>query len=129
MVVMVGNVCAISGDQPASLATDIDLWRCSQKHYQRACERGSAEAMREGQVCWEGVLKVAVPSSELRRAMERRLTDADPATFLQELLAHSRALLNGVRDRTVKSTALHHLGGNVHLSTVCFCKGDRWDGR
>jgi len=75
--VMVGDVCAVSGAQAASFAVALDLWRSSQKRYQRACERGSAEAMREGQVCREGVLKVAVPSSELRRAMGRRLTGAD----------------------------------------------------
>ena len=77
IVVMVGDVCQLSSGQTASFAVDIDLWRSSQKRYQRACERGSAEAMREGQVCREGVLKVAEPSSELRRAMGRRLTGAD----------------------------------------------------
>ena len=77
VVVMVGDVCPLSGGQTASFATDIDLWRSGQKRYQRACERGSAEAMRESQVCREGVLKVAEPSSELRRAMGRRLTGAD----------------------------------------------------
>ena len=55
VVVMVGDVCAVSGSQTASFAIDIDLWRSSQKRYQHACERGSAEAMRagkeRGQVC------------------------------------------------------------------------------
>ena len=74
---MVGDVCAVSGAQAASFAVALDLWRSSQKRYQRACERGSAEAMRAGQVCRESVLKVAEPSSELRRAMGRRLTGAD----------------------------------------------------
>ena len=74
---MDGDVCPLPGAQAAFFAVDIDLWRSSQKRYQRACERGSAEAMREGQVCREGVLKVAEPSSELRRAMGRRLTGAD----------------------------------------------------
>ena len=69
VVVMVGDVCPLSGGQTASFSTDIDLWRSSQKRYQRACERGSAEAMRAGQVCRESVLKVAEPSSKLRRAM------------------------------------------------------------
>ena len=77
VVVMVGDVCPLSGGQTASFSTDIDLWRSSQKRYQRACERGSAEAMRAGQVCRESVLKVAEPSSKLRRAMGRRLTGAD----------------------------------------------------
>ena len=74
---MVGDVCAVSGSQTASFAIDIDLWRSSQKRYQRACERGSAEAMRAGKACRERVLNVAEPSSELRRAMGRRLTGAD----------------------------------------------------
>ena len=63
VVVIVGNVCVISGDQRASLATDIDLWRCIQKLYQRACERGSGEAKRsinEGFIA--GVRKVWDPS-------------------------------------------------------------------
>ena len=77
VVVMVGDVCPLSGVQTASFATDIDLWRSSHTRYQRACERGSAEAMRAGQVCREGVLKVAEPSSKLRRALGRRLTGAD----------------------------------------------------
>ena len=76
VVVMVGDVCPVSGGQTAPFAVDLDLWRCIQKRYQRACEKGSAEAMQEGQVCREGVLKAAVPSSELRRAMGRRLTGA-----------------------------------------------------
>ena len=71
------RVCAISGDQPSSLATDIDLWRCSQKRHQQACERRSADAKRAGKEWRAGVLKVAEPSSELRRAMERPLTGAD----------------------------------------------------
>ena len=77
VVVMIGDVCAVSGSQTASFAIDIDLWRSSHTRYQRACDRGSAEAMRAGQVCREGVLKVAEPSSKLRRAMGRRLTGAD----------------------------------------------------
>ena len=77
VVVMAGDVCPVSGGQAASFAIDIDLWRSSQKRYQRACEKGSAEAMRAGQVCQEGVLKVAEPSSKLRRALGRRVTGAD----------------------------------------------------
>ena len=36
VVVMIGNVCAVSGSQTASLSVALDLWRCSQKRYQRA---------------------------------------------------------------------------------------------
>ena len=105
---MVGNVCAISGDQPASLATDIDLWRCSQKRHQQACETRSADAKRAGKEWRAGVVKVAEPSGYLRRAMELRLTGADLAFFIRELLVHSPALLNGVRGRTAKSADLLH---------------------
>ena len=77
MVVMVGDVCAVSGGQTAPLTTDIDLQRDHATALSEACERGSAEAMRAGKVCREGVLKVAGPSSKLRRAMGRRLTGAD----------------------------------------------------
>ena len=45
VVVMIGDVCAVSSGQSASFAVDIDLWRSSQMRYQRACERGSVEAM------------------------------------------------------------------------------------
>ena len=109
---MVGNVCAISGDQPASLATDIDLWRCSQKRHQQACETRSADAKRAGKEWRAGVLKVAEPSGYLRRALELRLTGADLAFFIRELLVHSPALLNGVRGHTAKNADLHHDGGN-----------------
>ena len=105
---MVGYVCAISGDQLASLATDIDLWRCSQKRHQQACERRSADAKRAGKEWRAGVLKVAEPSGYLRRAMELRLTGADLAFFIRELLVHSPALLNGVRGHTAKSADLLH---------------------
>jgi hypothetical protein len=77
VVVMIAHVCAVSGGQAASFATGIDLQRDHATALSEVCERGSAEAMREGQVCQEGVVKVAVPSSELRRAMGRRLTGAD----------------------------------------------------
>ena len=42
-----------------------------------ACEKGSAEAKRAGKERRAGVLKMAVPSSKLRRAIERPLTGAD----------------------------------------------------
>ena len=74
MVVMVGDVCAFSGDQTATEAIETRLWRDQSTALSEACERGSAKAMREGKVCREGVLKVAVPSGKLRRAMGRRLT-------------------------------------------------------
>ena len=47
-VVVVGDVCAVLGEKTASFAVDIDLWRSSQKRYQRACERGSADAKWAG---------------------------------------------------------------------------------
>ena len=123
VVVMVGDVCAVSGGQTASFAIDIDLWRSSQKRYQRACERGSAEAMREGKVCREGVLKVAEPSSELRRAMGRRLTGADDGK------SHPQAPRSLSRPpgwcpwRTLKSAELHHVGGNVQNTRFSICEG------
>ena len=131
VVVMVGDVCAVSGSQTASFAIDIDLWRSSQKRCQRACERGSAEAMRESQVCRDGVLNVAVPSSELRRAMGRRLTGADDGRIhpFCKLLVDARGLLDGVRGRTLKSAELHHVGDNVDETRLSICDGDVWDGR
>ena len=109
---MIGDVYAVSGGQAASLAVDIDLWRCSQKRHQQACERRSADAKRAGKEWRAGVLKVAEPSGYLRRAMELRLTGADLAFFIRELLVHSPALLNGVRGHTAKNADLHHDGGN-----------------
>ena len=88
--VMVGDVCAVSGAQAASFAVALDLWRSSQKRYQRACERGSAEAMREGQVCREGVLKVVEPSSGLRRAkgdLDARARNTSPYLLLDFFIA------------------------------------------
>ena len=73
---MVGDVCAVLGEKTASFAVDIDLWRSSQKRYQRACERRSANAKRAGKERRAGVLKVEEPSSKLRRALERPLTGA-----------------------------------------------------
>ena len=105
---MIGDVYAVSGGQAASLAVDIDLWRCSQKRHQQACETRSADAKRAGKEWRAGVVKVAEPSGYLRRAMELRLTGADLAFFIRELLVHSPALLNGVRGRTAKNADLHH---------------------
>ena len=117
---MIGDVYAVSGGQAASLAVDIDLWRCSQKRHQQACERRSADAKRAGKEWRAGVLKVAEPSGYLRRAMELRLTGADLAFFIRELLVHSPALLNGVHDRTQKVAALEHLGLKPRQTTVYF---------
>ena len=108
VMVMIGDVYAVSGGQAASLAVDIDLWRCSQKRHQQACETRSADAKRAGKEWRAGVVKVAEPSGYLRRAMELRLTGADLAFFIRELLVHSPALLNGVRGRTAKNADLHH---------------------
>ena len=105
---MVGNVCAISGDQPASLATDIDLWRCSQKRHQQACERRSADAKRAGKEWRAGVLKVAEPSGYLRRAMGRPLTGAGEAEVHCFGTHSASELLDGVRGRTRKSADLLH---------------------
>ena len=108
VMVMIGDVYAVSGGQAASLAVDIDLWRCSQKRHQQACETRSADAKRAGKEWRAGVVKVAEPSGYLRRAMELRLTGADLAFFIRELLVHSPALLNGVRGHTAKSADLLH---------------------
>ena len=94
-----------------------------------ACERGPAEAMREGKERQPGVRKVAEPSGKLRRAVGRRLTGADNANFIRELLVHSRELLNGVRGRTLTSAELHHVGGNVQETTFSICDKDRCEGR
>ena len=104
----IGMICAILAMENASFAVDIDLWRCSQKRHQQACETRSADAKRAGKEWRAGVLKVAEPSGYLRRAMELRLTGADLAYFIRELLVHSPALLNGVRGRTAKNADLHH---------------------
>ena len=68
VVVVVGDVCAVSGEKTASFAVDIDLWRSSQKRYQRACERRSADAKCAGKEWQAGVLIVAGPSSRLTGA-------------------------------------------------------------
>ena len=124
----IGMICAVSAMENASLATDIDLWRCSQKRHQQACERRSADAKRAGKEWRAGVLKVAEPSGYLRRAMELRLTGADLAFYIRELLVHSPALLNGVHDRTQKVAALEHLGLKPSETTFYFCGWDRCEG-
>ena len=111
------DVCAFFGDQAAAFTVDSDLWRCSQKRHQQACERRSADAKRAGKEWRAGVLKVAEPSGYLRRAMELRLTGADLAFFIRELLVHSPALLNGVRGRTAKSADLHHDKHHSQITT------------
>ena len=63
VVVMIGDVYAVSGGQAASLAVDIDLWRCSQKRHQQACERRSADAKRSINEGFAGVRKMWDPSS------------------------------------------------------------------
>ena len=63
VVVMFGDVCAFSGDQAAAFAVDSDLWRCSQKRHQQACERRSADAKRSINEGFAGVRKVWDPSS------------------------------------------------------------------
>ena len=77
VVMMIGDVCAILGEKTASLATESDLWRGQSTALSEVCEKGSAEAKRAGKERRAGVLKVAEPSSKLRRAMERPLTGAD----------------------------------------------------
>ena len=62
-MVMIGDVYAVSGGQAASFAVDIDLWRCSQKRHQQACERRSADAKRSINEGFAGVRKVWDPSS------------------------------------------------------------------
>jgi hypothetical protein len=49
--------------------------------------------------------------------------------FIRKLLAHARALLDGVRGGTLKSAEHHHVGGNVWNTRFCFCAGDRCEGR
>ena len=56
VVVMIGSVCAVSGSQTALFAVDIDLWRSSQKRYQRACGTRSGEAKRAGKEARASVL-------------------------------------------------------------------------
>ena len=77
VVMMIGDVCAILGEKTASLATESDLWRDQSKRCQQACKRGPADVKWAGKERRAGVLKVAEPSSKLRRAMERPLTGAD----------------------------------------------------
>ena len=77
MVAMIGEVCAFSGDQTATEASETSLWRDQSTALSEVCEKGSAEAKRAGKERRAGVLKVAEPSSKLRRAMERPLTGAD----------------------------------------------------
>ena len=45
VVVIVGDVCPLSGGQDAHLAIEIDLQRDQSRALSEACERGSAEAM------------------------------------------------------------------------------------
>ena len=68
-------------------------------------------------------------SGRLAGAMEGRLTGAGHGKVIGELLVHSRELLDSVGDRTVKSAALHPLGGIVLLSSLSICDGDRCEGR
>ena len=49
--------------------------------------------------------------------------------FIRKLLAHARALLDGVRGGTLKSAEHHHVGGNVQNTRFSICDGDAWDGR
>ena len=60
-----------------------------------------------------GMETVRDRSSGLESTMHSRLTDAGHGNVIEELLAQSRELLDGVRERTVKSVAPHHLGGIV----------------
>ena len=76
-----------------------------------------------------GMETVRDRSSRLAGAIEGRLTGAAHGNVIRELLAQSRELLDGVRERTVKSVAPHHLGGIVHRSRLSICDRDRWDGR
>ena len=73
---MDGTVCNVSSHRNAFLGTEIGKWMGQSIALSEACEKGSAEAMREGKVCQAGILKVAEPSSELRRALERPITGA-----------------------------------------------------
>ena len=59
----IGMICAILAMENASFAVDIDLWRCSQKRHQQACERRSADAKRSINEGFAGVRKVWDPSS------------------------------------------------------------------
>ena len=60
-----------------------------------------------------GMETVRDRSSRLAGAIEGRLTGAAHGNVIREVLAQSRELLDGVRERTVKSVAPHHLGGIV----------------
>ena len=92
----------------ASFSVDIDLWRCSQKRHQQACERRSADAKRAGKEWRAGVLKVAEPSGYLRRAMGRPLTGAGEAEVQRFGTRSASELPDGVRGRTRKSADLLH---------------------
>ena len=57
----IGMICAILAMENASSAVDIDLWRCSQKRHQQACERRSADTKRSINEGFAGVRKVWDP--------------------------------------------------------------------
>ena len=130
VVVMVGDVCAISGEKTASFAVDIDLWRSSQKRYQMACETRSANAKRAGKEGLADVLVVAEPSSRLAGARDGnsrtrgRWSEKSP-NFSS---CCSRRLQDGVHGCTLTSAERDHDGVNGQFARLSICDENVWCG-